>query len=131
MQHLETGTDPTSPHWGEKEQTVSAPVPLMTRTEVSHIPGILASTGNLISHVRFYDSNNMSSATSRSHDSALALIAAALSLKSVRNRSLLLLPRARRRLIRKKPYLGCSVHPLSLSLSLYGHSRLDHRVHVL
>ena len=35
MQHLETDVGPSGPHWGEKEQTVSASVPLMTRTTLS------------------------------------------------------------------------------------------------
>ena len=61
MQHLETST---CPFGGEKGQTVSAPVPLMTGTEVSHILGIPASAGNLVSYVRVDGSNNMSSAPS-------------------------------------------------------------------
>ena len=51
MQHPETGTGPSDPHQGEKEQTVSTSVPLMTGTKVSHIPGIPASMSNLVSHV--------------------------------------------------------------------------------
>ena len=43
MQHLETDTGPFGPHWGEKEQTVSLLVPLMTGTALSQNPGILAS----------------------------------------------------------------------------------------
>ena len=35
MQHPETDTDPSGPHWGEKEQTASALVPLMTGTAPS------------------------------------------------------------------------------------------------
>ena len=52
MQHPEIDTGSSDPHWGVKEQTVSAPVPLMIRTEVSHSPGILVSKGNLASHVQ-------------------------------------------------------------------------------
>ena len=61
MQHPEIGTGPSGPHWGEKEQTMSAHVLLMTRTEVSHIPGIAASTGNLVSCVRDDGNGNISS----------------------------------------------------------------------
>ena len=61
MQHLETDTGPSDPYWGEKEQTVSTPIPLMTGTEVSRILGIPTSTGNLISHVRADGNGNMSS----------------------------------------------------------------------
>ena len=61
MQHPETGTGPSGPHWGEKEQTMFVPVPLMTRTEVSHILGILTSVGNLVSHVRDDGNGNISS----------------------------------------------------------------------
>ena len=60
MQHLETDISPSGLHWGENEQTVSIPIPLMTGTNVSHIPRILASIGNLVSHVRADGSNNMS-----------------------------------------------------------------------
>ena len=59
MPHLKTDTGPSGPHWGEKEQTVSAPVLLMTRTKVSCIPGIPASAGNLVSHVRADGNGNM------------------------------------------------------------------------
>ena len=61
MQHPESGTGPSYPHGGEKEQTVSAPVPLMIETEVSHILRIPASTGNLISHVQVDGNGNISS----------------------------------------------------------------------
>ena len=61
MQHLETNTSPSSPQWGKKEQTASAPVTLMTRTEVSRIPGIPAFSGNLVSHVQADGNENMSS----------------------------------------------------------------------
>ena len=61
MQHPETGTGPFG---GEKEQTVSVHVPLMTGIEVSHILRIPVSVGNLVSYVRVDGSNNMSSAPS-------------------------------------------------------------------
>ena len=64
VQHPETGTGPFGLHWGENEQTVSAHVPLMIGTEVSHIPGIPASAGNLVSHVQVDGINNMSSTPS-------------------------------------------------------------------
>ena len=60
--HPEIDTGLFDLHRGEKEQTMSTPVPLITRTKVSRILGILASTGNLVSHVRADGSNNMSSA---------------------------------------------------------------------
>ena len=59
MQHLETATSPFGPHRGEKEQTVSAPIPLMTGTALSHIPGIPTSTDNLFSYVRVDNNGNM------------------------------------------------------------------------
>ena len=62
MQHPETDTGPSSPHWGEKEQTVSTPVPLMIGTALSHNSGILASESNPASYVKDDDSNNISSA---------------------------------------------------------------------
>ena len=62
MLHPEIDTGLFDLHRGEKEQTVSTSVPLITRTEVSRIPGILASTGNHVSHVQADGSNNMSSA---------------------------------------------------------------------
>ena len=43
---------------------MSALVPLMTGTEVSHSPGIFASKGNLASHVQADGKNNISSALS-------------------------------------------------------------------
>ena len=61
MQHPETGTGPSGPNLGEKEQTVSAPVPLMIGTKVSHIPRIPASMGNIVSHVRADGNGNISS----------------------------------------------------------------------
>ena len=61
MPHSEASTGPSGPCWGKKEHTVSVHVPLMTGTEVSYSLGILASTGNLVSHVRVDGSGNMSS----------------------------------------------------------------------
>ena len=46
MQHPGTDTGSSSLHWGKKEHTAFVHVPLMTRTKVSHSPGILASMGN-------------------------------------------------------------------------------------
>ena len=46
MQHSETDIDPFGLHWGEKEQTKSAPVPLMTRNVSSNNSRILASVDN-------------------------------------------------------------------------------------
>ena len=46
MQHPETDTSPFGPHWGEKEQIVSSPVPLMTGTTLSHNSEIPASVDN-------------------------------------------------------------------------------------
>ena len=46
---------------GSGPVTVSALVSLMTGTEVSHIPGIPASTGNLFLHVRADGNGNISS----------------------------------------------------------------------
>ena len=60
MQYPGTDTGPFGPHWGEKEQIVSALIPLMTGIEVSHILGIPASVGNLVSHVRADGNGNMS-----------------------------------------------------------------------
>ena len=60
MQHPGTYTGPFGLQWGEKEQTVSAPVPLMTRTVLSQNPGILASEGNPASHVRADGNGNKS-----------------------------------------------------------------------
>ena len=66
----------------------------------------------------------------RSPNSTLALIAATSSLKSVRSRSLLLLPRARRRLILLP--LSTSTHAMDASCVVYfsfnGQSFPDHRV---
>ena len=64
MQHPGTDTSPSSPYWGEKEQTVSVHVPLMTRTALSHNSGILASVDNPISCSQADGNDNMSSASS-------------------------------------------------------------------
>ena len=52
MQHPETDIGSSGPYWGKEEHTVSVHVPLMTGTEVSHSPGIPASTDNLVSYVQ-------------------------------------------------------------------------------
>ena len=59
MPHSETDTGPSSSHWGEKEQTVSALVPLMAGTALSQNPGIPASEGNPTSHFRADGNGNM------------------------------------------------------------------------
>ena len=51
MQHPETDTGSSGPYRGDNEHTVSVHVPLMTGTEVSHDPKILASEGNSASYV--------------------------------------------------------------------------------
>ena len=61
MQLPETDTGPSGPHLGEKEQTVSMLVPLMTRTSLSHNSGIPASEGNPSSYVQAASNNNISS----------------------------------------------------------------------
>ena len=61
MRHPKTNAGSSSPHWGEKEQTVSVHVPLMIRTTLSQNPGILASEGNPVSYVPADGKNNMSS----------------------------------------------------------------------
>ena len=60
MQHPETEASSSSPHWGEKEQTVFAPVLLMAGTMLSQNLGILASKGNPASYVQADGRNNMS-----------------------------------------------------------------------
>ena len=61
MQYPEPDTCSPSLYWGKEEHTASVHVPLMTRTEVSHSPGILASAGNLISYVQDDGNENISS----------------------------------------------------------------------
>ena len=61
MQHPETDASSSSLHRGENEQTVSAPVPLMTGTALSQNPGILASEDNPASYVQVDCINNISS----------------------------------------------------------------------
>ena len=51
MQHLGTDTGPSGRYWGEKEQTMSALVPLMTGTALSHNSRIFAFEGNPVSYV--------------------------------------------------------------------------------
>ena len=45
-------TGPSGPSWGKKEQTMSVDAPLVPKTIMSHNSGILASRGNLVSHVQ-------------------------------------------------------------------------------
>ena len=60
MHHLETDTGPSSHHLGEKEQTASAPIPLMTGIVPSQYPKILASEDNPASYVKADGKNNIS-----------------------------------------------------------------------
>ena len=62
MPHPEADTCSSGPYWGEKEHTTFVHIPLMTRTKVSHSPGIPASTGNLVLYVQADGNGNMSSA---------------------------------------------------------------------
>ena len=66
MQHLETDTDtdPSSLYWGEKEQTASVLIPLMTRNVPSNNSGILASVDNPVS-TQANGNDSMSFALSR------------------------------------------------------------------
>ena len=57
---METGS--SDPHWSEKEQPESAPVPLMTRPASAQNLGILASVGNPSSYVQADGNKSMSSA---------------------------------------------------------------------
>ena len=59
MQHPRTNASSSGPHWGDREQTVSAPIPLMTGTALSQYHGILAFEGNFASHVRADGNGNM------------------------------------------------------------------------
>ena len=62
MPYPEADTCSLGLYWGEKEHIAYMHVPLMIGIEVSHSPGILASTGNLISYVQADGNGNMSSA---------------------------------------------------------------------
>ena len=64
MQHPGNDTSPSDPYWGEKEQTMSAPVPLMTGTALSHNFGILTSVDNPVSCAQAYGNDSMSYAPS-------------------------------------------------------------------
>ena len=64
MQHPGIDTSPSNLYWGENEQTVSAPVPLMTRTALSHNSGILASEDNPVSCAQGDGNGSMSSSSS-------------------------------------------------------------------
>ena len=61
MQHPVTDTGPSGLYWVEKEQIVSAPVPLMTGTTLSHNSGIPASMDNPVSCAQADDNGSMSS----------------------------------------------------------------------
>ena len=61
MQHSETDASPIGPHWGEKEQIASVPIPLMTGIAPSQYPKILASEGNPALYVQADGRNNISS----------------------------------------------------------------------
>ena len=64
MQHPEIDAGPFGPHWGEKEQTVYVPVPLMTGTAQSHNSRIPASMDNPVSCSQADANGSMSSALS-------------------------------------------------------------------
>ena len=64
MQHLKTDTGPFGSHWGEKEQTVSTPISLMTGTMLSHDSRIPASVDNPVSCAQADGNDGMSSAPS-------------------------------------------------------------------
>ena len=134
MQRSETNTGPSGPHWGEKEQTVFAPVPLMTGTAPSNtlrsfpLSAISPNMSRLMAEITYH-----LSWMGRSLGLALALIATASSLKHSRSRSLLPLSRTIRRFI-LLPFLTStrsSDTMFILYLSLCGHRCTDHRVHVL
>ena len=59
--HSTTETSSFDPYWGEKEQTVSAPVTLVTGTMLDQIPGIPAFAGNPTPYVEADGNRNMSS----------------------------------------------------------------------
>ena len=64
VQHLETNASPFDPHWGEKEQIVSALILLMIGTPLSHNSGIPASVDNPVSCAQADDNGRMSSSMS-------------------------------------------------------------------
>ena len=64
MQHLGTDTGPSGRYCGKKEQTVFAPVPLMTRTTLSQNSEILTSVDNPVSCAQVDGNDSMSSAPS-------------------------------------------------------------------
>ena len=84
MQHPGTDTGPSCHYWGEKEQTVSTLVPLMTRTAMFHNSEILAfeATPSHVPKLMAMVACHLPR-LARSPDLALALIAATPSLKSV------------------------------------------------
>ena len=64
MQHPETDTGPSSPHWGEKEQIAFAPILLMTGTAMSHNSEIPTYVDNPVSCVHVDGNGRMSYAPS-------------------------------------------------------------------
>ena len=64
MQHPETDARPSSLHWGENEQTMSVPIPLMTGIGLSHNSVIPASMDNPVSYAQADGNSSMSSASS-------------------------------------------------------------------
>ena len=61
MQHPEIDAGSPCPWWGKEETTAFMHVPLMTRTEVSHSPGIPASEDSPASCVQASNNGNTSS----------------------------------------------------------------------
>ena len=64
MQHPRTDSGRSGSYWGEKEKTASVPIPLMTRTTLSHNFRILASMGNPVSCAQVDGNGSMSSTQS-------------------------------------------------------------------
>ena len=62
MQHPGTDVGSSGPYWGKKKYAASVHVPLMTGTEVSYSPGILASVENPVSCAQTDGNGSMSSA---------------------------------------------------------------------
>ena len=60
MHHPKTDTSLSSPHWGEKEQIVSTPIPLITGTMLPHNSGIPASVDNPVSFAQADGNSSMS-----------------------------------------------------------------------
>ena len=109
MQHLETGTGPSGPHWGEKEQTVFAPVLLITGTASAQNHGIHASVGNPASYVHADGNRNMSSALAGPIPGALVGQKSSISFPNSKKADS---PSSSHRYSHPE----CHVHPSSLSL---------------